>query len=121
MLGGMGDRYAALRADVRKAILESDGVLARDVRRQAFAGQGAPGAIATYVATVQANAYKVHDEMVNDARKAGLDDDGLFEITAAAAIGKATAQLDAALAALDAALAEPVATDAAGSRAAGEG
>jgi hypothetical protein len=95
-----------MRRAVRDAILGDNGVLDQRTRQKAFAGEGAPGAIATYVATVQAHAYRVHDDMVADARRAGLDDDGLFEITVAAAVGKSTRQFDAALAALDAALAE---------------
>ncbi len=103
----MGDRYASIRAAIGAAILDRDGVLDRDTRRRAYDGQGASGAIAEYVATVQTAAYKVHDAMVTDVRKAGLDDDGLFEITVAAAVGKATRQFDAALRALDEAVAEP--------------
>ena len=97
----MGDRYASMRSAVRAAILDNDGVLDRETRRKAFAGEGAPGPIASYVATVHQHAYKVHDQMVEDVRRTGLDDDGLFELTVAAAVGRATAQLEAALAALD--------------------
>lgn len=94
------DQYRALRAGVQAAILERDGVTDRAARRQAYAGEGAPGAVAAYVATVQRNAYRVDDAMVAAVRRAGLDDDAIFELTVATAVGEATRQFDAAMQAL---------------------
>lgn len=102
----MSDRAARLRTAVTTAILEGPGSLGRDVRRQAHDGALPAGPIADYAATVARHAYRVDDGLVDRARGAGLDDEGLFEVAVAAAVGQATRQLDSALAALDAALKE---------------
>lgn len=101
-----GDRFSELRAGVQQAILTRDGATDRATRRRAYDGEGAPGAIAEYVATVQRNAYRVDDDMVKAVRAAGLDDDAIFELTVATAVGEATRQYEAALAGLTAALAK---------------
>lgn len=97
-------RQQELREGARRAILEAQATLAPEVRRRAFDGGAEPGPIADYVTTVAQRAWQVDDDLVAAARAAGLDDDGLFELTVAAAIGQATRQIDAALAALDDAL-----------------
>jgi hypothetical protein len=97
-----------MRAAVSAAILGSDGTVDRETRRKAYDGTLPAGPIGDYAATVRDHAYRVHDGLVADARKAGLDDDGLFEIAVAAAVGQATRQIEHALAALDAALAKEV-------------
>jgi hypothetical protein len=101
----MSDRAAPLRANVSAAILDGPCKLDRATRRQAYDGALPAGPIADYATTVRRHAYRVDDELVAAARRAGLDDEGLFEVAVAAAVGQATRQLDAALAALDAALA----------------
>lgn len=101
----MGDTNE-LRGAVARAILEGDGRASADARRQAHAGQGAPGAVAAYIAKIRDHAYKITDDDVAALRAAGLDDDQIFELSVAAAVGQATRQRDAAVAALDAALAE---------------
>ncbi|WAS90957.1 hypothetical protein [Nannocystis punicea] len=100
------DRFSALRAAVQQAILDRDGATERETRRRAYDGEGTPGAIAEYVATVRRNAYRVDDDMVAAVRQAGLGDDAIFELTVATAVGEAMRQFDAAMAALAAALAE---------------
>src|SRR5262245_9401128 len=95
-------RDRELRAGVKAAILGDGGALDRRTRERAFNGVGAPGAIAEYVATVQRNAYRVHDDMIAAVRHAGLDDRGIFELTVATAVGEATRQFEAAMAALEA-------------------
>jgi len=94
-----------LRAAVTRAILEGAGHASAAERRLAYDGEGAPGAVAAYVAKVRDHAYKVTDEDVAALRAAGLDDDRIFELSVAAAVGKATRQRASAVAALDAALA----------------
>jgi hypothetical protein len=101
-----GDRFRELRTGVRQAILDREGKTDRATRRKAYEGEGTPGAIAEYVATVQRNAYRVDDDMMAAVRQAGLDDDAIFELTVATAVGEATRQFDAAMAALATALAE---------------
>src|SRR5262249_12674134 len=99
------DRYRELRAAVTRAILDGDGALGRDARKDAYAGDGAAGAVAEYVHAVRDHAYRVTDEMVGAVRAAGWGDDQIFEATVATALGKATRKYDAALAALEAAVA----------------
>ncbi len=94
-----------LRAAVRRAILEGRGRSSAEARRQAYDGEGAPGAVASYIAKVRDHAYKITDEDIEALRAAGLDDDQIFELSVAAAVGQATRQYDAAAAALDEALA----------------
>ncbi|PCC73842.1 hypothetical protein SAMN02745121_06239 [Nannocystis exedens] len=100
------DRFSALRTAVQQAILTRDGATDRATRRRAYEGEGSPGAIAEYVATVQRNADRVDDDMMAAVRQAGLDDDAIFELTVATAVGEATRQFEAGMAALVAALAE---------------
>lgn len=97
---------AELRAAVSRAILEGDGKASAAERRLAYDGAGAVGAVAGYVAKVRDHAYRITDEDVAAVRAAGLDDDHIFELSVAAAVGQATRQYDAAMAALDAAVAE---------------
>jgi hypothetical protein len=96
----MDDRFARMRDQLRKAILEREGTLDRETRRKAYEGHGKEGPIATYVATVYERAYDVDDRMFDELRKEGLDDDAIFELTVATAVGKANQQFDAAMAAL---------------------
>ena len=100
-MGETTDRKAA----ARRAILEGEARTTREERRRAYDGEGADGAVARYIAKVRDAAYKVVDEDVAALREAGLDDDRIFELTVATAVGQATRQYDAAVAALDEALA----------------
>jgi alkylhydroperoxidase family enzyme len=95
-----------LRDGARKAILEGPAKTSPEARRAAFEGRGEPGPVADYVANVAQNAYRVDDEMVAAVKAAGLDDERIFELTVAAAVGQATRQFASALAALDAATQE---------------
>lgn len=96
---------AELRAAVERAILEGKGRSSAEARRRAYEGTGADGAVAAYVKKVADAAYKITDEDVAAVRKAGLGDDEIFELSVAAAVGKATRQYAAAERALEAALA----------------
>jgi alkylhydroperoxidase family enzyme len=94
-----------LKKAAQRAILEGEARSTREERRRAYDGEGADGAVARYVAKVRDHAYKVVDEDIAALREAGLDDDRIFELTVATAVGQATRQYDAAVAALDEALA----------------
>ncbi len=100
---------AQLRAAVCRAILDGRGRTTAAERRRAFDGDGdgvgGGPAVASYLAKVRDHAYRVTDDDVAGLRAAGLDDDRIFELSVATAVGQATRQYDAALAALDAALA----------------
>lgn len=102
----MSDRADELRAAVTAAILAGPCRVDQDTRQRAYDGTLPPGAVSDYASTVTRHAYRVTDELVAGARATGLDDEGLFEVAVAAAVGQATRQIDRALAALDAALEE---------------
>jgi hypothetical protein len=52
--------------------------------------------VASYVDKVHRHAYKIVDREVQQLYQAGLDDDQVFELTVAAALGSGLARLDAA-------------------------
>ena len=53
-----------------------------------------------YRDTVRRHAYRVTDAQVDELRAAGLDEDEIFELTVAAAVGAGLDRLDAGLAAM---------------------
>jgi alkylhydroperoxidase family enzyme len=80
------DRLDHLRAGTLPlidAILGSDGATTPEVRRAAFVGGADDARVAYYLETVQRHAYRVTDSDIDGLRAAGLDDDGIFELTAA--------------------------------------
>ena len=93
----------AARQDVIDRVLEGDGHASTELRRAAFANQGALGPARTLLDKVARNAYKVTDEDIAEAKAGGLAEDEIFELAVAAALGQATRQLAAARAALAAA------------------
>jgi alkylhydroperoxidase family enzyme len=103
------DRFAAQRDAMTRAILDGEGATTAAERRAAYDGSGAAGAVADYVETVAAHAYRTTDEQVAALRAAGKDDPQIFELTVATAVGKSTRQLASALAALAEATATPTA------------
>jgi alkylhydroperoxidase family enzyme len=84
-------------ASVFEAILESKGATRAETRRAAFAGRADDPALAHYVNAVRRYAYRITDEDVERLRDAGLDDDAIFEITVAAALGAGAERLRAGL------------------------
>ena len=102
--------HSALFAAVRRAILDGNGKTSGDQRRRAYDGEGMDGAVASYVRMVKEQAARIGDEDLAAVRAAGLDDDHIFELTVAAAVGQASRQYDAAVVALDAAIAAGAAT-----------
>jgi alkylhydroperoxidase family enzyme len=79
------------------AVLEGDGVTPRAARRAAYAGRAHDPAVARYLECVRRHAYRVTDADVDRLRAAGLDDDAIFELTIAAAIGAGIERLRAGL------------------------
>lgn len=94
----MSDSAERLRKAAAERALNGPGVTSNAERRAAF--DNAPGA-PPLVAIVAKNAWKVTDEDVAAAKRAGLSEDAIFELVVCAAYGQATRQLDAALAALE--------------------
>jgi hypothetical protein len=102
----MSREATRLRETVVRRALEGAGHATREARLAAFDNRGVPAAAAALVDTVAKNAWKVTDRHVADARRGGLSEDEVFELTVCAALGQATRQLEAALAVLDAAAAD---------------
>jgi alkylhydroperoxidase family enzyme len=63
-------------------------------------GEPLPGALAPYVDKVARHAWKVTDEDVAELRSAGFDEDAIYEVTVAAAVGASLARMQAGLRAL---------------------
>jgi len=80
-------------------VLRGAGVTSTAQRAEA-AGASGGGA---YLEKVRAHAYKITDEDVAALRKAGMDEETIFELTIAAAVGVAQRRLAAAMEAIDAA------------------
>jgi hypothetical protein len=80
------ERLAAAVSAVRTAILAPPGASSADP------------AVATYVATVQQAAHRITDRDITDLLSAGLSEDQIFELTAAAALRAADKRLRSGLA-----------------------
>ncbi len=72
-----------------------------EVRRAAFAGSSADAALADYAMLVERHADRVSDAQVTALRDLGMSDDGIFELTVAAALGAAQRALEAGVALLE--------------------
>ena len=98
------DRMDVLREAValmREAVLDGPATTSAQARRDAFAGRAGAPELARYVELVRAHAYRVTDADLDGLRGAGLDDDAIFELTVAAALGAATERLETGLRALE--------------------
>jgi alkylhydroperoxidase family enzyme len=84
-----------------RAILDGEGVTAPEARREAYDGTPADPLIGRYVDLVRRHAYRITDGDVAALRAAGLGEDAVFELTAAAALGAGMERLRAGLALLD--------------------
>jgi alkylhydroperoxidase family enzyme len=91
------DRLHAKAARLVKAVLGAPGATSTDARRAAFGGGSDDPALAQYVDVVRRHAYRITDEDIQRLRDAGLDDDAIFELTVAAALGAADERLQAGL------------------------
>jgi alkylhydroperoxidase family enzyme len=108
----MHTRYTDLSQHLIDAILTTPGEIDPTLRR-AIEEQSAqwssssprqveqvPPELVTYVKKVALYAYKTTDEDVEALRKAGYDEDAIFEITLSAALGAGMTRLEHGLAAL---------------------
>jgi len=101
--GVAADRLEVLRAKAARILdvtLEADGATSAEARHAAFAGRADDPVLAHYVEVVRRHAYRITDEDVQRLRDAGLDDDAIFEMTVAAALGAGVERLRAGLALL---------------------
>jgi hypothetical protein len=94
------DPYVELRRALEESVLSTTGSTSRATRERALGGEDVPADLASLVAKIHERAYAVTDEEMA-ALGDRYDDDALFEICAAAAVGAAGDRLDAALAALE--------------------
>jgi hypothetical protein len=90
---------AELQAATRDAVIDGPGAADPAMRRRVAAGEP-PSELALLVQKVRDRAYEVTDEEI-DALRAKYNDDQLFEMIVAAAIGAAEYRLKAAMAAID--------------------
>jgi hypothetical protein len=98
-------RYDALQRRLVDATLHTPADMEESVRRAVLgraggARDGVPEVVRTYVDKVANHAYKVTDQDVAALQAAGLSDDGIFEVTVAAAVGAAMHRLQRGMAAL---------------------
>lgn len=110
----MSDSYTQKLDALHRAILETPGVADANVRRSAFDVGGAcaghkqdmdsklPVVWSSLVKKVATAAHQVTDGDIEALRNAGLDEDAIFEVVLAAALGAAAVRLDRGLAVVDA-------------------
>jgi len=108
----MHTRYTDLSQRLIDAILttpgETDPTLRRIIEEQSAQwsssspqqAEQVPPELVTYVKKVALYAYKTTDEDIESLRRAGYDDDAIFEITLSAALGAGMTRLERGLAAL---------------------
>ena len=89
-------RVADLVAALIGAVLTSTGRLPAE-RRAAFAGQPMEGAPGAFAEKVRHHANTVTDEDIDVLRRQGMDEDAIFELTIACAVGAAHSKLQAGL------------------------
>jgi hypothetical protein len=93
-------RHAEVVDALRGAILGPAGRSPADARRLAYDGRTTSEPLATYLSKVRDASYRITDADIAALRAAGLDEDSIFELTVAAALGSAGERLDAGIRAL---------------------
>jgi hypothetical protein len=94
-------RFADLLAGLIDAVLTSPGRLPPERRRAAFEGEPLPGAVGAFAEKVRRRAYTVTDDDITALRGLGMEEDAIFELTIACALGEAYSQLQAGLRAIE--------------------
>ncbi|MBL8944174.1 MAG: hypothetical protein JNK45_13540 [Myxococcales bacterium] len=102
----MTDPYAALLAEIQRAVLEAPAHTPIERRRAAAARTETDPLLARYLGRVHDEASSIGDTDVAALKSAGHDEETLFELTVAAAVGAASHRCARALAALEACEAE---------------
>jgi alkylhydroperoxidase family enzyme len=92
-------RFANLVAALIDAVETSPGRFSAE-RRAAFAGEPIAGAPGAFAEKVRRHAYRVTENDLDALRRHGLDEDAIFELTIASAVGEAYSRLRAGLSAL---------------------
>lgn len=102
-MGLMNDPYASTRQALERSVLDGPATLAPAMRRAASdpaLWHELPAGLRPLLEKIWSTAYRVTDEDVA-ALKRSYDDDALFEIIVACALGAARARFQAGLAALE--------------------
>src|SRR5262245_48797998 len=98
----MNDRFRTARERVAEGVLRGKATLPVEIRQAAAARADAgPPAATEWVRKVHDHAYKTTEEDVALLKAAGLDEDAIFELTVAAAVGAASLRMERALRALE--------------------
>ncbi|MDQ3823274.1 MAG: hypothetical protein M3321_08545 [Actinomycetota bacterium] len=93
-------RHAEVVRRVHDAVLGADGSLPRETRLALATGRDVPDDLRAYADKVARHAYRVTDRDLDALRGAGYDDDAIFEITVAVALGAGMRRRAAGLTAL---------------------
>lgn len=93
----MEDSHAASVEALRAAVLDGAATTDRATRSAAASGGPLPDPLGAYVAKVREQSYRVGDEDIGGLRAAGFDEEQIFELTVATALGAALHRLDTGL------------------------
>jgi hypothetical protein len=93
------DRHRGLFDELERAVLSGAGVTTRSARKEATQGHSQDPKLAEYLTRAREAAYQITDEEVASLLST-IDEDTIFELTAAAALGAAKHRLEAALEAI---------------------
>jgi hypothetical protein len=96
-------RHADVIQRLHDAVLGPAGSLPYETRLALASGQAIPDDLKPYADKVARHAYRVTDRDIAALRDAGYDDDAIFEITVAVALGVGLHRRDVGLAAIEAA------------------
>ena len=93
-------RHDAVIERVHDAVLGDHGSLPRATRLALATGRDVPGELQPYADKVTRHAYRVTERDLAGLRDAGYDDDAIFQITVAVALGVGLHRRDVGLAAI---------------------
>ena len=96
----MHARYADVMQRLHDAVLGPSGSLAHETRLALATGREIPAGLKAYTDKVARHAYRITDRDIATLRDAGYDDDAIFEITVAVALGVGLHRRDTGLAAV---------------------
>jgi hypothetical protein len=96
-------RHADVMQRLHDAVLGAEAALPYETRLALASGQEIPDDLEPYADKVARHAYRVTEKDLAALRDAGYDDDAIFEITVAVALGVGLHRRDVGLAAIEAA------------------
>jgi hypothetical protein len=103
----MSEHANRLRGAAIARAVRGPGLSTADARLAAFANTDVDRRISALIDKVARNAWRVTDDDVDAAKRAGLAEDEIFELVVCAAFGQSSRQLTSARSALDAAARAP--------------